>query len=211
MRKLKIFLFDQETTNFFRETILGTMKVREQQGIVRHDMINLLMQAKKGNLNYEKETEKIAEGFATVKESHVGKNKVLRKWDDEDLVAQCLVFYLAGLYNKIFIINRNQNYLFPKGFESVSRMMSFVTYELMANPDVQRKLQDEIYELNEHLDGEKLNYEHIQSLKYLDQVVSETLRLWPSSKIDRFVFYPSNSTNIINYVFMLIIDSIIPF
>jgi len=36
--------------NFFRSLVHNTMSTREERGIVRHDMIHLLMQAKKGTL-----------------------------------------------------------------------------------------------------------------------------------------------------------------
>jgi len=36
--------------NFFRTLVHNTMSVREERGVVRHDMIHLLMQAKKGTL-----------------------------------------------------------------------------------------------------------------------------------------------------------------
>lgn len=98
MTLLKIKFFDDETTDFFREAITETMKVRETQGIIRHDMINLLIQAKKGKLTHEKEKEeKSVEGFATVTESAVGQTIVKRKWEDDDLAAQAFIFFFAGL------------------------------------------------------------------------------------------------------------------
>lgn len=64
--------------------------------------------------------------------------------------------------------------------------MAFMTYELLANPDVQKKLQREIDDVNIMLDGKKVNYEAIQNMKYMDQVVSETLRVWPAAPmVDR--------------------------
>lgn len=62
------------------------------------------------------------------------------------------------------------------GFDTVSTVMTFMSYELMVNTDVQRKLQNEIDEMNESLDGKNVNYEQIQGMKYMDQVVCETLR-----------------------------------
>lgn len=99
MNAMKIKFFDQETTDFFKEAISETMKTREKNGIIRHDMINLLIQAKKGNLTHEKENEKdkVADGFATVEEHQMGKTEVKRQWDDEDLAAQCFIFFFAGL------------------------------------------------------------------------------------------------------------------
>lgn len=99
MKALEIKLFDQETTDFFQKAITETMKIRETKGIIRHDMINILMQAKKGKLTHEKEKEeKVFEGFATVEESNVGKIEVKRMWDDDDLTAQAFIFFFAGKF-----------------------------------------------------------------------------------------------------------------
>ena len=60
--------------------------------------------------------------------------------------------------------------------------MSFVAYELACNPDIQQRLYEEILEvINETGDDQKISYEQLQSMKYLDQVVSETLRKWPAA------------------------------
>lgn len=66
--------------------------------------------------------------------------------------------------------------------------MSFLAYELLVNPDVQKKLHDEIDDVEEKLEAKPLTYEILQGMKFLDQVISETLRKWPSAAIiDRFV------------------------
>lgn len=103
MKFFNVKFFDDETTAFFQDAIGETMKAREEKGIIRHDMIHLLIQAKKGKLSHEKEEkeEKSDEGFATVQESQVGKSTVGRKWEDDDLTAQCFIFFFAGLTFKI--------------------------------------------------------------------------------------------------------------
>lgn len=99
MKALNIRLFDTETTDFFQGAISETMKAREEKGIIRHDLIDLLLQAKKKELTHKNEDneEKLIDGFATVEESHVGKSIIGRKWDDDDLTAQCFIFFFAGL------------------------------------------------------------------------------------------------------------------
>jgi len=57
--------------------------------------------------------------------------------------------------------------------------MGFMGYELAINPDVQEKLLEEIKSMEEKLAGKTVNYEQIQGMKYMDQVVCETLRKWP--------------------------------
>lgn len=58
-----------------------------------------------------------------------------------------------------------------------------MAYELIRNPDIQKKLQEEIDEVHQRLNGKELTYEELQKMKYLDQVVSETLRMWPPAPV----------------------------
>ncbi|CRL05076.1 CLUMA_CG018180, isoform A [Clunio marinus] len=164
MKMLNITFIDKDITDFFREATLETMKVREAKGIIRHDMINLLMEAKKGKLTHNNNNnnveEKTIEGFATVEESNIGKTEVKRKWEDDDFVAQCILFFFAG-------------------FDTVATTMSFMAYELTCNPDIQERLYEEIVAMNDELAGKKITYEKLQGMQYLDQVVTETLRKWP--------------------------------
>lgn len=163
MKTLDVSFISKSAQKFFQEAIIDTINTREEKEIVRHDMINLLMQVKKGNLKHEvKEEEKIVDGFATVEESEVGRSQNKRVWEDIDLAAQCFVFFLAG-------------------FDTVSTTIGFMAYELIRNPEVQEKLYDEILACEEKLDGKVISYEKIQDLKYLDQVVSEVLRVWPAA------------------------------
>lgn len=57
------------------------MDEREKKGIVRPDMINLLMQAKKGGLKHEGDADE-SSGFATVTESAITKSPTHKrgKW-----------------------------------------------------------------------------------------------------------------------------------
>lgn len=97
MKALKFSFFGKDVERFFQEAIHETMKVREEKGIIRHDMINLLMQTKKGNLFHDvKEDAKVADGFAAAVESQVGRLGVKTIWDDDDLAAQCFLFFLGG-------------------------------------------------------------------------------------------------------------------
>lgn len=96
MKLFKITFFSKKVEKLFQEATIDTIKTREEKGIVRNDMIHLLIQAKKGNLVHESSADNSTDGFATVEEFEVGKVSVKRKWDDLDLVAQCFIFFLAG-------------------------------------------------------------------------------------------------------------------
>lgn len=161
MEKFKINLFSEESKRFFRDIVINTMLNRESKNIVRPDMIHLLMEAKKGQLTHEDKSVDVDAGFATVEESVVGKKEVNRVWSNDDLTAQAVVFFLAG-------------------FEAISVAMSFALHELALHPDIQDKLYQEIIE-NDRKNNGKIDYNSIQSMKYLDMVVSEVLRLWPAA------------------------------
>ncbi len=66
------------------------------------------------------------------------------------------------------------------GFEATATTISFCLYELAKNPNVQKKLQEEIDEvLLTKLETHEVSYEKITSMKYLAACVRETLRKYP--------------------------------
>ncbi|KAK2585576.1 hypothetical protein KPH14_010210 [Odynerus spinipes] len=81
------------------------------------------------------------------------------KFDGDDLVAQAAVFFTGG-------------------FETSSTIMSFALYELALQPDIQKKLRQEILEALEKNNG-RATYDMALNLPYLDMVVYETLRMYP--------------------------------
>ncbi|KAK9752525.1 Cytochrome P450 [Popillia japonica] len=156
--------------------IKDTIKARETQGIVRPDMINLLLEARKGKSSHEV----IDAGNATAEEfsMHTSTPKPKKELTDVDIAAQAFGFFFGG-------------------FDSVSTLMYFMGYELVVNPDVQKRLQKEIDDTLKECDG-KLTYEALIKMKYMDMIISETLRKWPGvTATDRvcskpYTIQPSN-------------------
>lgn len=100
------------------------------------------------------------------------KNLPISDWQDDDLVAQCAVFFFAG-------------------FETNSSALCFLAHELACNPEIQQKLHDEITAADSNSGESEVTFETIKNCKYLDMVASETLRLWPPvSQLDRQVTKP---------------------
>lgn len=163
-----IDVFDYKATQFFRSIIFDTMRERDEKHIHRPDMINILMQLRQGAISSENEDAANDDaGFATVEESSIGKRIVKRKWTDNQLFSQAMIFFFAG-------------------FETSANLLTTLAYEMVANPDIQEELHDEIQMIHEQRAGKRLDYETLQKMKYLDQVVTETLRKWPPfPQVDR--------------------------
>ncbi|BFG03551.1 probable cytochrome P450 6a23 [Drosophila madeirensis] len=76
-----------------------------------------------------------------------------------ELLAQAFIFFVAG-------------------FETSSTTMGFALYELAQNQDTQNILRNEINDvLAKH--NNEFTYEGVKEMKYLEQVVMETLRKYP--------------------------------
>lgn len=158
-RFLKIRFISERATNFFRKIIKETVRVREENGIVRPDMIHLLMEARKGRLKCDEDDLK---DHHTSSEDKSSLGKTDRKHHktvitDDVMTAQAVVFFLAG-------------------FDTVSTAMSYTAYELALNPEIQKRLQNEVDENFEKCNGE-VTYECLMGMKYLDMVVSGKLCL----------------------------------
>ncbi|XP_023162609.2 cytochrome P450 9b2-like [Drosophila hydei] len=125
-------IFDSQKTEFFIRLVVDAMKYREENNIVRPDMIQLLMEAKKEST---------------------------QQWSDDELVAQCFIFFFAA-------------------FENNASLICTTAYELLNNPDIQQRLYEEVKETHDELKGQMLNYDAVTKMKYMDMVVSESLRKW---------------------------------
>ena len=64
------------------------------------------------------------------------------------------------------------------GHETTSGLITFTLYELMRHPDVVNKAREQV---ESALGGSVPRFEHLAQLGYLDQILKETLRLWPTA------------------------------
>ncbi|KAL1438417.1 hypothetical protein MTO96_048031 [Rhipicephalus appendiculatus] len=87
----------------------------------------------------------------------VGKNKKKRFLTNEEILSNGLVFFIAG-------------------FETTGTAMSFMAYLLAKHPDIQDRLREEVLAVLER-DG-TFTYDNVFGIKYLDQVISESLRYY---------------------------------
>lgn len=165
--KLKLNIADAEAAEFFKAMITDNMRQREVHNIVRDDMIHMLMEVRKGALKHQTGDEQTKDaGFATAEESVIKDITRSRLWSENELLAQCFLFFLAG-------------------FDTISSCLTFATYELAINPEIQQRLYEEVQRTEQELKGLPLSYEVLQKMEYMDMVVSEALRLRPPVSISK--------------------------
>lgn len=151
---LGLQMFRKSVHKFFETTVLGEIRRRRENNIQRLDVVQLLIQAQDGILKSEP-------GYDVNDNYTEAKIRKSYKWSDVDLVAQALVFFLGG-------------------FETTATLMQACAWELAQNQKVQQTLIDEVDEIMENLDGKAINYDQLNQMKYLEMVINETLRKWPS-------------------------------
>lgn len=135
------------------------LKQRRQSNNSRQypDVLQLLAEASSEDI--EETVQEIGEHHGH-EEHHWSSSTAKKKLTDDEVISNILVFLSAG-------------------FDTSSITLSYATYALAVNPNVQEKLRTEILEVAKLIPDGKLSYETISGLKYLDAVVSETLRMFP--------------------------------
>ena len=85
-------------------------------------------------------------------------NFVEKKLNENEILAQCFLFFIAG-------------------YETTATTLSFCSYELALHPEIQERLYSETSSAFD-ANGD-INYDILSKLPFLDSVISETLRLYP--------------------------------
>ena len=67
------------------------------------------------------------------------------------------------------------------GHETTSVAMAWTLYELAKNPDIQEKVRAEINQVL--CDDDELTWDTVEGLKYLENVIKESLRLHPPAYV----------------------------
>ncbi|KAG8176921.1 hypothetical protein JTE90_018704 [Oedothorax gibbosus] len=160
----KIDFFPGEVMEFFKQITIEIMEERKRTGQTRNDFLQLLMDTAKEVVEEPCAEEKggdIASNYGVQEDinPHILKSVTSKKLSMNELVSQCVIFFIGG-------------------YDTTASTLSFATYFLAVNPEVQGKAREEVDQAIKEADGELTN-EGIQKMKYLDNVISETLRMYP--------------------------------
>ena len=174
----KINVFKPKETRFFVDVIKKTIKHRIESKIRRNDLIDLMLDAMSEQSNNEKgEAENLDQYEEDMKMDHVSG---LKDFDEKTIVSTAMVLMAAG-------------------YDTTALTLAYAVFELTKKPEIQVKLQKEIDDLYAEEDGKDADYNKIQNLPYLDQVIHETLRMHPVFNMSRTCVVPEYKVQGTNY------------
>nr|AZR39423.1 cytochrome P450 [Agasicles hygrophila] len=149
LRAIRFKRGDPETEAFFFNLVESTIKYREENGIVKKDFMQLLIELNNTGSVTNDETLK----------KNIKKSSDSPVFTLDELTGHALSFFVAG-------------------FETSSTLMSFALFELGQRPEIQETLRKEINEVLAKHNGQ-LTYEALSQMTYLDGVIMEALRKHP--------------------------------
>ncbi|XP_026740683.1 cytochrome P450 6B4-like [Trichoplusia ni] len=142
-------LLPKDVENFFKKLLTDIFESRNYQPTSRNDFVDYLLKLQKNDL--------VGEGMKDLNSDSGPKLTV--KVDEEFLLAHCVLFFSAG-------------------FETSSTSLTFALFELAKNPEKQdRAIEDVDAYLRRH--ENKLEYECVAEVPYLEACVDEAMRLYP--------------------------------
>nr|AQS60680.1 cytochrome P450 SF [Sogatella furcifera] len=181
METLGIRMNDSEMDEFFTTLVADTIRLRQAEekdtrsnNKRREDFLQLMMDMRNSTRSSKEE---VATGH-TRSEEHMeaedqllmdqlknvpqdGKNAHDEELTDQIMASQTFVF-IAG------------------GSETTAAVLQFALFEMANKPEVQAKVHQEV---DDALSDGKFTYEAVRDMKYLENVLNETLRLHPPGSI----------------------------
>ena len=138
---------------FANDLLVGKKKKFEANIDLMSEIADSLVARRKANPN-KSEKKDLLDAMLTAKDPVTGEGL-----DDLNIRYQMVTFLIAG-------------------HETTSGLLSFATYAMLKNPEVLRKAQEEIDSV---LQGRMPKVTDIPRLDYIDWILKETLRMWPTA------------------------------
>ncbi|XP_021957723.1 cytochrome P450 6a2 [Folsomia candida] len=153
----KIQAIEQKYSDFFWGLLNTALKARQEGSVKGNDFFQLLVDAQ----NEDNSNVDIAEGSKG--------NKKNIKWTDELACAQAFLFLGAG-------------------FSTVANNLAAALYLLASESEMQDKMYEEVNRImgTDEKGGDKISYDDLTKLEYMEMFMSEILRLYPvQTRLDR--------------------------
>ncbi|GFY41651.1 cytochrome P450 3A9 [Trichonephila inaurata madagascariensis] len=130
MTWLRVAIFPPEPMNFFKRVTLRIIEERKKTGQTRNDFLQLLIDTAKENPQDQKPEEDKNEDTTSTFEVDEKilpptRNAIAKNLSEDELVAQCVIFFLAG-------------------YDTTATALSYASYLLALNPEIQHKLFTEL-------------------------------------------------------------------
>lgn len=145
--RLGVRTTDALSLNFFVEICKSALRNRTATKEKRDDFLQLMIESRHGDLEVDE-----SELDSFEKNAQLGKGKAKVVLTDDQITAQSLLFFLAGL-------------------DTTGSVLCFAPYILALNPDIEAKLFREIDQVMNETDG-NLDYDVINRMEYLDKFIS---------------------------------------
>lgn len=123
------------------------IEFREANNVSRKDFIQILIQLRSNSTIVDGDSWEVQKSTEEVKSLTI-----------EQCAAQVFLFYVAG-------------------FDTTATMLSFTLYELARNPEVQRRVQEDVDRNLEKHDGQ-ITYESVMDMKYVDLCLMGNIRMF---------------------------------
>ncbi|CAK9302785.1 unnamed protein product [Gordionus sp. m RMFG-2023] len=187
----KISPFEESPLQFFADIVENTIEERKKFNIKRNDYLQLLLDShdiynsNQSNSNISlKENARISNINGSKKDIHKISDDMMTMNEEDSIetkTAENQNILTAGMSKEQYI--SNALLFFIAGYESTANALSWTARTLACYPEIQETLRNEIKQKISlkytHFRPHLLNYDDIMSLKYLDQVIKEVMRLHP--------------------------------
>ena len=167
IRLMGMNTFKPKETMFFANIVRKTIQQRKASKERKDDLIDLMLDAMEG-LKEEDQDENEDQYEKDMKLAHKANGKDI---DEMGFIGTAMVFLVAG-------------------YDTTGITLSWICYELAKNPDLQRRLHEEVDTAYRAAGGKFPDYNDIQGFTFLDQLIQESLRLHPVLPIQRVLTSP---------------------
>ncbi|KAI8790640.1 cytochrome P450 3A24 isoform X1 [Biomphalaria glabrata] len=160
VKKVGITLLDQadpDSDRYFDTILRRTVAERQELSSLGKPMPNDLLQSL---ISAKEEGDREAASFSGHADG-VTWEKLPKTMSERELIGQSMLIIFAG-------------------FETTATTLQLALYLLAQHPDIQEKVYQEILET---VHSDTPTYEELGHLKYMEQVINETLRLYPPAPI----------------------------